>query len=783
MIGDHSEIAIVAAVTPNVAKALNLPLGYGAVISRHMWQSEFSGERNFIGTEIRVNNVDLRIIGVAPDKLDGLYSDRPVDLWIPLQDRGLQGEDRSSRDLWVLGRLRRDVSTSQARTTLGSGSTNFREMSVTPFTGIVPNMEHGLARISGFLNFSAGAVFLIACINVASLLLGRALRRSHETSLRVALGATRSRLILELLSDSVVVSLAGGAVGLLAAILTIRALPAFLFEQDTERLIFAPHLLPIVTASILCMATTVMCGMMPVFATVTGRPWTILQRETGLVSTTTGHLRSCLVVGQIATCCMLVICTALLLDGLHSALDTGAGHRLGNPILLTVRAQALPEVDYFSEVEQRVKSVANLSPLAWTARLPGNRPTWRSFRIQPPPSQYRDVEMDIAWLTRDSLKLFDQRPIAGRMFGFSDQTHRAAIVDEEAATELFGRQTVGIAIRDPAGFLIEIIGVIKRKSNDAIQQRHPTIYYGYLDHSDAPTPQQHARFRSPLVLPPTDIELNANVVSPNYFGALDLPLIAGQEFPEHQVPGQGRVGVINQEAADLYFNGKALGAAVIDESGVRTEIIGVVSSKAFGTFEQHAEPTIYFPMWQDCPSRMTLILKVSKWNGGLRADLRRRVENLQGNNLAPITINRLDNQLAQSSFAQLRIATLIGSASAATALLLSIFGLFSAQSDAEHQRRRDRALRMALGAQRWRIVFMVMKNAGRLAFAGAVIGTLISLALLRSLIGDIATINSPPFWLWLVAPLLSTVVVMIASVIPAHRASMIAPLAMMRDGR
>jgi hypothetical protein len=110
--------------------------------------------------------------------------------------------------------------------------------------------------------------------------------------------------------------------------------------------------------------------------------------------------------------------------------------------------------------------------------------------------------------------------------------------------------------------------------------------------------------------------------------------------------------VINQEAANLYFNGIPLGAAVIDDRGVRTEIIGVVRSQVFGTFEQHAEPAIYFPMWQDCPPRMTLILRDSKWNSGIAADLRRRIENVPGRGPAPIAINTLDRQLAQSGLAE-----------------------------------------------------------------------------------------------------------------------------------
>ena len=782
-IGTLLEIATVAAVTPNLAAALTIPLNGGVVISHRMWESEFGGRANVVGSQIRIDNVDYRIKGVAPDRLDGLYTDRAVDLWIPLQERDLQGGDQNRQEFWVLARLRHGISARQAQTALRSGSASLGGMSVTPFTGIAPNMARGLSRVGAFLNFSAGAVFFIACINVASLLLGRALRRSHETSLRIALGAARAELLWELFSDSVVISIAGGVLGVLLAILTTHVIPAFLFEEDAERLSFTPHLLPILTASLACMVITVICGMMPVLGTVTDRPWIVLQRETGSPSKAIRRLRSGLVVGQITACCMLVICTALLLNGLHAALETSAAHRLGNPILLTVQSLTQPDVDihYFNEVAEKAKSVAGLSPLAWTAQQPGSQPAWRTFRIQPLSSQYRDVAMDIDWLTPDSLPLFDNQPAAGRMFGIDDQTRRVGVVDEKAAAKLFGLQTAGIVIQDSSGLPIQVIGVIKRKSKDAVQQNGPTIYYGYIDHANAPNPVRNVQFRVPATPPTAGIELNVNVVSANYFNALDLPLIAGQKFSANPTPGLGRVGVINQEAANLFFSGKPLGAAVIDDSGIRTEIIGVVKSQVFGTFEQHAEPTIYFPMWQDSPPRMTLILKVAKWNSRILADLRRKIENVPGTVSARMGINTLDKRLAQSGLAALRIATLIGSISAATALILSMIGLLSAQGDAEHQRQHEHALRIALGAQRWRIVCMVVISAARLALVGTAIGTFLSFALLRLLIADISVIASPSLQVWLIAPLLPAAMVVLASMIPARRASLISPMTVMRD--
>jgi ABC-type lipoprotein release transport system permease subunit len=778
-------IATVAAVTPSLAGALAFPLRAGAVISHRAWKNAFDGRANALGSDIRIDKGDFKITGVAPDRLDGLYSDQSVDLWVSVKERDLEGENRKQRDLWVLAYLRPHVSPRQAQTALRSGSAGLGEVSVTPFTGLAPDMARGLARVRIFLRFSACAVFFIACINVASFLLGRALKRSHETSLRIALGATRSELLQDLFADSVVISLAGGAMGLLLGIMTARALPVFLFAEDAERLSFATHLLPILTASTLCIVITVICGMMPVLGTVTDRPWIVLQRETGSPSLAIQRLRSCLVIGQITACCMLVICTALLLAGLHSAMETSAGHRLGDPVLLTVQGPQPdgPEVDigYFSKAEQKAKSVAGLSPLAWTAELPGSQPRWRSFRIQPSSHEYRNAVMDIAWLTPDTLKLLDPEPIAGRMFGLDDQGHKVAVVDEAAAAELFGLQTVGSLIRDASDQPIEIIGVVRKKSGDAKAKRRPTIYYGYLEQSNAPAPIRNAQFHVPLVPPQAGVELNANVVSAGYFAALDMPLIAGRIFPDNRIAGQDHIAVINQEAADLYFNGKPLGAGIIDDSGVRTEIVGIVKSQAFGTFEQHAEPAIYFPMWQGPPPLMTLILKHSRWNRGMETDLRHKVEMVPGRGPAPVAISTLDRQLAQTGLAALRIATLIGSASAAIALILSILGLLSAQTDAERQRRNERALRFALGARRWHIVFLVMKNAVRLAFIGAVIGALLSFELSRLLAADIPLVSSPPFQVWLIAPLLPVLVITIASMLPALRASVISPSTILRD--
>ncbi len=781
-LGGGSEIAIVAAVMPNLANALSLPQNGGAILSRRLWQREFGNSVNVVGQRIQINDIKLPITGIAPDRLEGLYRDQIVDIWTPLPAVSFQDQDQNSRDVWVLGRIRDGVSMGEAQRNIRRQLGNSDSIYLAPFSGTSPTMARGLSQIGTLLEFASVAVFLVACCVVASLLLGRALRRIHIMSIKVALGATRLNLMMEVLSDCMVVSLVGGALGLLLAIGTAHVLPSLLFAEDAERLVFAPRLFSILVSSFVCVVIIIACGFVPILATTTDRPWNVLQRESGLPSMAVARFRALLVVGQITICCVLTIFTTVLFERFHTLIRTTAGHGVGNLILATVRAQqGLPDdTNYFKAVEQTVKSMPNLSPLAWTALIPGNPPAWRSFRVQTPTGSLRDVQIDIAGLTSSTESL--KRLLWGHLFEIQDQSCHVALVDEKAASTLFGRDSVGMTIQDPNGLPVEIIGLVKPASGDAKDDRHsPTIYYNDPD-SSAHRRIARARFRAPLTTASTTIAMNTNFVSPNYLRALGLSLIDGQWFPEHQVAGEcRRLGVINEEAADLYFGGRAMGAALIDNIGVRTEIIGIVKSQPLGTFEQHAEPTIYVPIWQEHPSRMTLLIRSSMWNHQIMDRLRGKIESVPGNDPASPVITTLDTRLVESGFAALRIAGLIFGTSTLTALVLSIFGLLSVQSDTERQRRRELAVRIALGAQRRHIFFMTIKAIGQLAFAGMLIGTLIAGAALRAFTKELSTIGSPPFQVWLLAPILSMLLLIMTATVAGYRALSGEPQTVMRE--
>jgi hypothetical protein len=776
---DHTEVVTTASVAPSLAGALNLRIGNGVVISDRMWQREFGG-RPLVShrDHIRVDNVTYSIVGIAPGGLEGLYRDRPVDVWIRSPDRSPQGPGPQHKNLWVVARLQGNVSISQAQTAAQKSFGKTGGIVIIAFRDMTPKTAYVLSRVRVLVTFAAAAVFVIACINIGSLLMARASRRSHETSLRVALGASRIELAGELLSDSVVISFAGGAFGTLLAAWTAHIVPMFLFREDAERFVFAPHLATIITGSLLCVATTIFFGMMPLAVAVTDRPWEILRSERGTPSRAYRKLWKGIIIGQITLCCLVFISVAFLQQSLRSALKSGTRDGRGGLIVLTEEALTRPAD--FKEVEQEVKSVDGLLPLAWAARLPGNQPGWRFFKLQPPATQLRKIKMDIEWLTPDALNVLDNNPVAGRLFSFGDQMSHVGVVNEEAAAELFGQDTVGRLIQDPVGTPVEIIGVVRRKTTVTSKNQSPTIYYNNVGRSDATARIENANFRAPVASPMLRIPLDVNIVSSNYFSTFDLSLIAGRRFPE--TPDQYRVGVINQEAADLYFGEKPLGTEIIDDRGVRTEIIGVVGSPELGTFRRPTEPTVYFPMKQDCCPRMTLIMNAPNWNGRMLAELRHRVKAVPGRDLAPPTVDTLSAQLTRSALALLRIVQLIANALASVGTVLIILGLFSSQNLAEYQRRCELGLLIALGAPRLKIFLNVLAAGLRLTFVGSLAGTSVAFGLLHSLEGDTGVTGARPLWVWLTGPLISAVVVLLTSSIPAYRSSRLDPMIVMHGG-
>ena len=669
---------------------------------------------------------------------------------MPLPEEALQRLDDSSRNLWVVARLSRDISPSQVNPVVQPGD-RASELRVEPYTGLTPERAAHLSRIGTLLEFAAGAVFFIACVNVVLFMLGRASARFHEIALRVALGASRGQLALELLSDSVVISVAGGAVGMLLGLWTSYIVPALLYDQDAEHLIFAPDLFGIAEASFVFVGIMILCGLLPAVVIPLDRPMGVIQRESTGASPAIRRLRLGLVATQMASCCVLVISTAFLVDGLRTALVTSAGQRLGHTIFANTQANPDVGIGYLQRAEEAVKLIPGVSGIEWAGTLPGSQPMRQSFRIEPALLPLREVTLDTDWITANSLKLLTLPPKTGHMFGVAELTCRAAIVNEEAAEELFGGYTAGRTLRDPESPLpVEIIGVVAmRESEQVAKKNRPTVSPDYTSHQETlPRRITNVRFRAPIASELATADLETNVVSPGYFDALEIKLIAGQGFTGDTESMGCRIGIVNQEAVDLYFGGNAVGAAAIDERGRRTDIIGVVHAGPLGAFQRREEPALYLPMSQDVLTSMSMIVHVRAVNGPLLADLRRTLEEVPGHGPSPVLVRTFETYLNQTSLAPLRIATLLLGVSAAMALLLSVLGLLGALSDAARQRRRELAIRIALGAPRWRVIGEVLGEGVQLACAGTLAGMLTSLVFSRWMRGITPGSGSPALWVW-----------------------------------
>jgi ABC-type antimicrobial peptide transport system permease subunit len=236
--------------------------------------------------------------------------------------------------------------------------------------------------------------------------------------------------------------------------------------------------------------------------------------------------------------------------------------------------------------------------------------------------------------------------------------------------------------------------------------------------------------------------------------------------------------VINQQAADLYFAGNAVGGAVIDSSGQRTEIVGVVHPALLRGLQRRLEPSMYVPMAQNFQRNMTLILDAREADDATVASVRRRLDDIPGGGAVVTT---LDAHLSRTALASDRIATVLVGASTATALTLGMLGLYGAMTDAARQRRRETAVRIALGAQGWRVIHPVLAEGLRLAAAGTAAGMLGSILVARWLARFTPSAGPPAAWVWLAAPLVLIVAVAIASALPARRALRVDPLTIMKD--
>ncbi len=370
------------------------------ILSHALWQRRFGGDPAVLGRAVRVNRENYTVIGVMPASFKLMGS--PVEAWLPLVIQSADSSAAARRDRWllVMGRLKPGKTLADARAEF----TTFGRRTAEQFPETEKGWGVAVRTLPDFLIYdfsirsalaivmtTVGFVLMIACANVAGLLLARAAGRRRELAIRLALGAGRMRLVRQLLTESLVIALIGGAGGLLLSIWGIplvragmqfnAAVSAVDITLDRNVLLFSTGI------SLLC---TVLCGLAPALAASRTDINTSLKTESR--AATAGHgqsrLRSILVTAEIALALFLLIGSGLLMRTIymlqHQDLGFEPGHLLTAAVNLdSARYKGGTEQTAFArEVISRLEQIPGVDSAAVTTNLPATGPSRVTLRIE-----------------------------------------------------------------------------------------------------------------------------------------------------------------------------------------------------------------------------------------------------------------------------------------------------------------------------------------------------------------------------------------------------------------
>jgi predicted permease len=476
-----------------------------AVMSDRLWRDSFAADPAVLGQTVTIGADAFSIVGIAPRGFDSLELGSAVELWTPLVPPPDEPSARGNRGLSVVGRLASGVTISQAQARLDVLARHLAElypasnlgtlqhpmdprpMAVVRHARLDPDSRADVAAIGGLLLVATMCVLLIACANVASLLLARATSRRREMAVRLALGASRGRLFRQLLTESVVIGLAGGALGMLVALWATRGLPLF-FPPEIARLIdFRMDVPELVFAIAISFAASLVFGLAPALQT---RRWSqaLATRGEGSGGDAAGgqRVRKVLVVVQVALSCVLLVSTALLARTARNITraDPGFSTRAGVVVSLELpspRIDAAHGAEFYREAVTRLKALPGVESASLASVLPLTRSGRRGFRVdgyEPKPGEDLELNLNVvsnAYFETLGIELGD-----GRVFDDRDRADSTpvVVVNQMFADRYFAGHAVGRRIRDSRQTDLEIVGVVQTGAYLTIQSpRVPFVYY------------------------------------------------------------------------------------------------------------------------------------------------------------------------------------------------------------------------------------------------------------------------------------------------------------------
>lgn len=665
--------------------------GQEAVLSYRAWQKHFGADPDIIGRTLMLNQQPYRVVGVMGADFNW---PNEVELWVPIAlpaGRYQDAKYRYDEGYFGVARLRPGVSLNQANAYLdkkaqeniaSEGSKSFGRVSGWGMFALPLNEMTGgsLRKPLTLLLIAVGIVLLIACANIAGLQMARASARQRELAVRVALGATRGKLVRQALLESIVLTAGGVALGFavasLSAPLLVQGLPSILGSQ-IQATFGGPVLIFVTVIAALC---SLLCGVVPAWHRTQPGWFNDLQESgrSGTMGAASQRARSALVVAQVALSLLLLAGAGLLLSSLRALERVATGF---DPNNLLSAEFSLPATTYdkdekqaafYNALQERLRSIPGVSHAALADALP-----------------------------------------------FSDNGGTASFFIQ-------GR---------PAG------------PND---------------------PGPHG---------------NVRVISPDYFSTLRIPVLVGRDFTAGDRAGTERVALVDTVLARQYWPGKnPIGEHITNDDRVKGPwytVVGVVSHARASSLESDTnEGFYYFPVAQIPIPSASLVVRSSRSPGDLTNEAAAAVRSVDSS--IPIYDVKTMEERVDESLIGRRFVVLLLTTFAGLALLLATLGLYGVISYSVRLRTRELGVRMALGAQRGRVMQMVLLQGARLAAIGIVCGVVATLALGRifaSLLFQVGMLSAIP---WLVAIGVLIAVVLLATFLPARRAASIEPMQALR---
>jgi len=429
-----------------------------AVISYRLWQTHFAAKPDIVGQDIEINEHSFTIVGVTPPLFQGSQTGLRMEIWLPImmQTQVMPGGDmlHDHHNFWLFafGRLKPGVALPQAQEEmtlhLKREAKNYPEEhkghdSVTayPLWRNPFGLNYFLATLLPMLMAIAGLVLLLACANVANLMLVRSVGRRREIAIRMSLGAGRWRLVRQLLVESLMLSLAGGAVAWLITIWTagtfMKFLPATDFPLSLSIQADRTVLLATLVISVL---TGVIFGILPALRASGVAPAAVLKEETGSASggLRKARLASGLVVAQISLSLVLLICAGLFIRSFLSAQRIDLGFNEHNVViasydLFTAGYSKENGAEFDRQLLAKLEALPGIESVALTSRLPGLSPGSTSVKPEGYVSKTNEsMETPVAVITPNYFRTMQIPMVKGRDFTLQDtmNSQRAVIVNE-----------------------------------------------------------------------------------------------------------------------------------------------------------------------------------------------------------------------------------------------------------------------------------------------------------------------------------------------------------------